>query len=77
MELERERGPGMTPSEIDPPDQVCFLRAQAVKARRLAHSMNDEYVVTQLMRYADELDERALELEAAEASRETWGGLEH
>jgi hypothetical protein len=68
----------MTPSGIDPPDQVSFLRAQAVKARRLAHSMNDEYVVTQLMRYADELDERALELESAGApSRETWGGLEY
>jgi hypothetical protein len=68
----------MTPSEIDPPGQVCFLREQAVKARRLAQSVNDERVVTELMRYADELEERAREVETAEApSREAWGGLEY
>lgn len=68
----------MAPLASEQPDQVCFLRLQATKARRLAHSISDERVVTELMRYADELEKRALELQTAKApSRETWSGLEY
>lgn len=68
----------MTPSAIDPLHRAGFLRAQAAKARRLAQSVGDERVVTALTRYATELEERALELEAAGTpSRDSWGGLEY
>ncbi|HUH84362.1 MAG TPA: hypothetical protein VLX85_07110 [Stellaceae bacterium] len=68
----------MVPSARDPLDQICFLRLQATKARRLARSVGDERVVTELMRYADELEARAQGLQAARApSQETWSGLEY
>jgi len=65
-------------SASDPLDQVGFLTLQATKARRLAHSLGDERVVTELMRYADELEARAQELRTARTpSREAWSGLEY
>jgi hypothetical protein len=68
----------MTASATDPLGQVCFLREQAIKARRLAHSLNDERVAAELMRYAEELERRVLELETEGApSREAWSGLEY
>jgi len=68
----------MASAASDPLDQVGFLTLQATKARRLAHSVGDERVVAELMRYADELEARARELRTARMpSRESWSGLEY